>query len=130
VFSRNRKINFKYLIVLIILIKKSIQQELDCFFKSIENSDFNIRHVTKRRAYPIDKGSLATIGRRRAVADLPKNIKFQGVFAWYVWLVVHLFFLVGFRNKVSVLTDWIWNYITWDRRVRLIIKPFKGNQNH
>jgi NADH:ubiquinone reductase (H+-translocating) len=71
-----------------------------------------------------DKGSLATIGRNKAVADLTKTIHFQGFFAWLVWLVVHLFYLIGFRNKVVVVMDWFWNYISFDRRARLILKPF------
>lgn len=70
-----------------------------------------------------DKGSLATIGRNHAVADLPW-MKTQGFFAWVIWLFVHLLFLIGFRNKLAVFIDWFWNYISWDRRVRLIIKPF------
>lgn len=70
-----------------------------------------------------DKGSLATIGRNHAVADLPW-MKTQGFFAWVIWLFVHLLFLIGFRNKLAVVIDWFWNYISWDRRVRLIIKPF------
>lgn len=72
-----------------------------------------------------DKGSLATIGRKKAVADLPGKIRFAGFFAWITWLFVHLLYLVGFRNKMMVLADWIWNYFTFDRRVRLIIRPPK-----
>lgn len=71
-----------------------------------------------------DKGSLATVGRKKAVADLPKNLHLHGFFAWVTWLFVHLMYLVGFRNKMSVLSDWTWNYITFDRRVRLIVRPY------
>ncbi|MGB0862019.1 MAG: NAD(P)/FAD-dependent oxidoreductase [Saprospiraceae bacterium] len=70
-----------------------------------------------------DKGSMATVGRNRAVVDLP-NFKFQGVFAWFVWLAVHLISLVGFRNKIAVIMDWIYNYFTYDRAMRLIIRPY------
>ncbi len=70
-----------------------------------------------------DLGSMATIGRNRAVVELPK-FKFQGLFAWYVWMFVHLVSLVGFRNRVIVLINWIWNYINYDRGIRLIIRPF------
>lgn len=70
-----------------------------------------------------DKGSMATIGRNRAVVDLP-NFKFAGFFAWFVWMFVHLLFLVGFRNKLSVLIGWFWNYLTFDRATRLIIRPW------
>ena len=71
-----------------------------------------------------DKGSMATIGRNKAVVDL-KHWKFQGVFAWFVWMFVHLFFLIGFRNRVVVFVNWVYNYIRFDREARLIIRPFK-----
>ena len=70
-----------------------------------------------------DKGSMATVGRNRAVVDLA-HLKFQGLFAWFVWLAVHLISLVGFRNKVAVMMDWIYNYFTYDRAMRLIIRPY------
>jgi NADH dehydrogenase len=72
-----------------------------------------------------DKGSLATIGRMKAVGDLPANRHLGGFIAWMAWLVVHLFYLIGFRNKLMVFTDWVWNYVTFDRRVRLILRPYK-----
>ena len=71
-----------------------------------------------------DKGSMATIGRNKAVVDL-ENWKFQGVFAWFVWMFVHLFSLIGFRNKVIVFLNWVYNYILFDRETRLIIRPYK-----
>ncbi|AJR04392.1 NAD(P)/FAD-dependent oxidoreductase [Siansivirga zeaxanthinifaciens] len=71
-----------------------------------------------------DKGAMATIGRNKAVVDLPK-IRFQGVFAWYVWMFVHLFFLIGFRNRMVVFINWVYNYIRFDREARLIIRPYK-----
>jgi NADH dehydrogenase len=71
-----------------------------------------------------DKGSMATVGRNKAVADLPK-FKFQGVFAWFIWMSVHLYFLIGFRNRVVVFINWVYNYIKFDREARLIIRPFK-----
>ncbi|MEO1547205.1 MAG: NAD(P)/FAD-dependent oxidoreductase [Bacteroidota bacterium] len=71
-----------------------------------------------------DKGSMATVGRNKAVVDL-KSFKFQGVFAWYVWMFVHLYFLIGFRNRVVVFINWVYNYIKFDREARLIIRPFK-----
>ncbi|SFF57054.1 NAD(P)/FAD-dependent oxidoreductase [Thermoflexibacter ruber] len=70
-----------------------------------------------------DLGSMATVGRNRAVVDLPKW-KFQGMFAWFVWLFVHLIAIVGFRNKIIILLNWFWNYFTYDRATRLIIRPF------
>ena len=71
-----------------------------------------------------DRGSMATIGRNKAVVDLPKW-KFQGVFAWFVWMFVHLFSLIGFRNKAIVFLNWVYNYIRFDRETRLIIRPYK-----
>jgi NADH dehydrogenase len=71
-----------------------------------------------------DKGSMATIGRNRAVVDLPKY-HFSGVFAWFVWMFVHLFSLIGFKNKAVVFTNWVYNYIRFDREGRLIVRPYK-----
>ncbi|EDM35260.1 putative NADH dehydrogenase [Pedobacter sp. BAL39] len=70
-----------------------------------------------------DKGSMATVGRNRAVVDLHK-IRFQGVFAWFTWMFVHLMTLVGFRNKLVVFVNWVWSYFSYDRGTRLIIRPY------
>jgi len=69
-----------------------------------------------------DKGSLATIGRSRAVADLGK-LHFSGYFAWLAWLFVHLLFLIGFRNRFFVMIEWAWAYITYNHGARLITEP-------
>jgi NADH dehydrogenase len=66
-----------------------------------------------------DPGNLATIGRNYAVARI-KNFKFQGFFAWVVWLVVHIFWLIGFRNRVIVMINWAMDYIFYERAVRLV----------
>ena len=71
-----------------------------------------------------DKGSMATIGRNLAVVDLP-NYHFSGIFAWFVWMFVHLVSLIGFKNKAVVFLNWVYNYIRFDREGRLIIRPFK-----
>lgn len=71
-----------------------------------------------------DKGSMATVGRNRAVADLPGDFRLKGIFAWLAWLAVHLMFIVGFRDKIAILVDWVWNYFTYDRAARLIVRPF------
>ncbi|MDZ7743235.1 MAG: NAD(P)/FAD-dependent oxidoreductase [Bacteroidota bacterium] len=71
-----------------------------------------------------DKGLMATIGRKKAVADF-KNLKMQGFLAWVVWLFVHLIFLVGYQNKLVVLLNWFVGYINYDSPLRLIIRPFK-----
>ncbi|MGQ0832015.1 MAG: NAD(P)/FAD-dependent oxidoreductase [Microthrixaceae bacterium] len=69
-----------------------------------------------------DKGTMATIGRRAAVAELPGRIRLRGGLAWLAWLGLHLVFLVGKRNRLSVLLNWAWNYLTWDRGPRLILR--------
>ncbi|HTO35282.1 MAG TPA: FAD-dependent oxidoreductase, partial [Flavobacterium sp.] len=71
-----------------------------------------------------DKGSMATVGRNKAVVDLPK-FHFNGFFAWFVWIFVHLFSLIGFKNKAVVFLNWVYNYVRLDREGRLIIRPFK-----
>jgi NADH dehydrogenase len=72
-----------------------------------------------------DKGSMATVGRNKAVVDL-QHFKFAGIFAWFVWMFVHLLFLIGFRNKLTTFINWIWNYLTFDRATRLIVRPWKN----
>jgi NADH dehydrogenase len=67
----------------------------------------------------VDKGSLATIGRAAAVADFGK-LHISGYFAWLSWLFVHIFFLIGFRNRIIVMIQWAWSYLTYDRSARLI----------
>lgn len=71
-----------------------------------------------------DLGSMATIGRNKAVADLP-HIKLQGFFAWLIWMFVHLMSIVGLKNRVLIFINWAWNYITYDQSLRLIIEPKK-----
>ena len=86
-----------------------------------------IRLITNKPMEPFsyfDKGSMATIGRNKAVVDL-KAYKFGGFFAWFIWMFVHLMSLVGFRNRVIVLFNWTYNYINFDKAARLIIRPFK-----
>jgi NADH:ubiquinone reductase (H+-translocating) len=86
-----------------------------------------IKKINKQPMIPFeynDKGSMATIGRNKAVVDLPKY-HFSGVFAWFVWMFVHLFSLIGFKNKAVVFLNWVYNYIRFDREGRLIIRPFK-----
>ncbi|HAT63672.1 MAG TPA: FAD-dependent oxidoreductase, partial [Flavobacteriaceae bacterium] len=71
-----------------------------------------------------DKGTMATIGRRKAVVDLP-NWKFQGTFAWLVWMFIHIMSLVGFRNKLVAFIGWMMSYFTYDKPLGLIIRRFK-----
>jgi NADH:ubiquinone reductase (H+-translocating) len=80
------------------------------------------RKPTTRFRY-LDKGTMATIGRRAAVAELPLRIRLRGGIAWLAWLGLHLVLLVGPRNRVAVLVNWAWNYLTWDRGPRIILRP-------
>jgi NADH dehydrogenase len=66
-------------------------------------------------------GIMATVGRRSAIAELPGGLRFRGTLGWLAWLGVHLFFLIGFRNRAVVLLNWAWNYATWDRATRVIL---------
>ncbi|MFI5458377.1 MAG: NAD(P)/FAD-dependent oxidoreductase [Isosphaerales bacterium] len=72
----------------------------------------------------VDKGMLATIGRGAAVAQIG-SIKASGFLAWLLWLFVHIYFLIGFRNRLLVMFQWAWSYITFDRGARLITEPLK-----
>ncbi len=84
-----------------------------------------IKLIQKKEQKPFsykDLGSMATVGRNLAVVDLP-FWKFQGFFAWLVWMLVHLMSILGIKNRLMVFINWFWNYITYDQSLRLIIKP-------
>jgi NADH dehydrogenase len=69
----------------------------------------------------VDKGSLATIGRKSAVADFGR-LRFSGLFAWVLWMGVHVLFLIGFRNKAAVMMEWAWAWLTYQRSARVILR--------
>jgi NADH dehydrogenase len=69
-----------------------------------------------------DRGIMATIGRSKAVAWVFNKIQLSGYLAWVAWLVLHLIYLIGFRNRANVLINWAWNWWTWDRGVRIILR--------
>ncbi|MDR8394376.1 NAD(P)/FAD-dependent oxidoreductase [Aliifodinibius sp. S!AR15-10] len=71
----------------------------------------------------VDKGTMATIGRAKAVADV-KGMKFSGFIAWILWSVIHIFYLIGFRNRIKVFVEWMWYYFSFKRGVRLITNRF------
>jgi NADH dehydrogenase len=73
-----------------------------------------------------DKGSMATIGRHLAVADLP-GLRLKGYIAWVLWSIVHLFTIVGVKNRLFIFLNWSWSYFTYDQSLRLLIrhKPLK-----
>ena len=67
-----------------------------------------------------DKGQMATIGRHDAVTELPSGVRLSGPIGWLSWLGLHLVYLLGFRNRVNVLVNWAWNYLTYDRGSRIL----------
>ena len=73
-----------------------------------------------------DRGSMATIGKHRAVVDLPR-IKFSGFLAWYLWMFLHLMLILSVRNKIAIFFNWMWSYFNKDSSLRLIILPNKKN---
>lgn len=75
-----------------------------------------------------DRGSMATIGRRRAVAWLYNKVQLRGYIAWLAWLALHLITLLGFRNRLNVFVNWVWNYFTYDRSVRIILEQGKNRR--
>ena len=82
---------------------------------------------TERFQYS-DKGSMATIGRNAAVAEMG-SIRFSGIIAWFAWLFVHIIFLVGFRNRIAVLFNWAYAYLTYGRGARLITGRGPGGKS-
>ena len=79
----------------------------------------DLEHQPRRNFHYHDKGSLATIGRAAGVAQFPK-FSLSGYFAWLAWLFIHIFFLIGFRNRILVMIQWAWSYLTYERGARLI----------
>ncbi len=86
-----------------------------------------IHHLPTQPYRYFDKGIMATIGRNAAVAETPWGFRAKGFGAWLAWLFVHLMYLVGFRNRLLVFFDWLWNYISYDRSARMIFPdPFRS----
>lgn len=95
--------------------------------KNMAENFISLKKSKKLKAFHyVDKGSLATIGRHLAVADLP-YLKTQGFLAWVLWLFVHIMMLIGFKNKLVVMMDWAWSYFFSDQALRLLIKPSTRN---
>ncbi len=84
-----------------------------------DNIGRDLRGEPRKTFHYIDKGSLATIGRSRAVADV-RGFHFSGFVAWLAWALIHVFFLIGFKNRAFVIADWMWSYFTYQRGARLI----------
>jgi NADH:ubiquinone reductase (H+-translocating) len=88
---------------------------------NLANNFKSMRKKTPLKAFKyIDRGSMATIGRNRAVADLP-FLKFSGFIAWLTWMFVHLMAIVGVKNRLLIFINWMWNYMTYDQSLRLIL---------
>ncbi|MCB9451841.1 MAG: NAD(P)/FAD-dependent oxidoreductase [Anaerolineaceae bacterium] len=99
-----------------------------------QNIMWRIQGEAQKSFHYTDRGLMATIGRRRAVAWLYYRVQLQGFMAWATWLSAHLVWLLGFRNRFSVFFSWVWNYLTYDRSVRIILEhrglgdPAQGNE--
>lgn len=91
-----------------------------------ENIIASIKNKEIKSFKYFDKGAMATVGRNKAVMEA-KGMRMGGFIAWLAWLFVHVMTLIGFRNKITVTLGWLYNYITYDRTLRLIIRPFKNN---
>lgn len=99
------------------------QVAIQMAYRLAKNLNYAAKGSTDWRKFKYnDKGSLATIGRNAAVADLGK-FKFKGRFAWWLWLWVHLLSIVGMKNKIAVFLDWVWSYLNYDVSLRLLIRP-------
>jgi NADH dehydrogenase len=79
------------------------------------------RGEPRRPFHFVDKGQMAAIGRSRAITEIGR-LKFSGFPAWLVWLAVHIYYLTGFRNRLLVVLQWAWSYLTFGRGARLIVK--------
>ncbi len=78
-----------------------------------------------------DKGSMATVGRNLAVVDVPKpKLHFRGAFAWLIWMGLHLFLILGVKNRLFVFMNWVYNYLTYDQNLRLVFKEFYKPRTH
>ena len=101
-------------------------QQADLLAKNIIRDNLG---KSKKEFEYTDKGSMATIGHNLAVADLPK-IKLKGFIAWVLWSIVHLFTIVGIKNRISTFLNWSWSYFTYDQSLRILILPKTANNKN
>jgi NADH dehydrogenase len=80
----------------------------------------DLRRERRKPFHFFDKGQMATIGRSRAIVEIG-SMKLSGWFAWITWLVVHIYYLTGFKNRLLVVLQWAWSYLTFGRGARLIV---------
>lgn len=90
-----------------------------------KNLAYNLNKTKTNEFEYNDLGSMATIGRNKAVVDLP-HFKFKGYFAWLIWMFLHLMLILSFRNKLIIFINWVWAYLTKDTSLRLILKQTKN----
>jgi NADH dehydrogenase len=97
---------------------------------AMQEGAFAARRILARESSPStaegpfvykDKGNMATIGRKMAVAEIGR-FRFSGFVAWFLWLTIHIWYLIGFRNRVLTLIEWAWAYVTFERGARLVVK--------
>ncbi|MGL6269479.1 MAG: NAD(P)/FAD-dependent oxidoreductase, partial [Chitinophagaceae bacterium] len=95
-----------------------------------DNLAKNLISVNRNKPYEYaDKGSMATVGRNKAVVDIPKpKLHFGGLIAWLVWMGLHLFLLVGVKNRLQVFINWMYSYFTYDQNLRLLFKEFNRKE--
>lgn len=79
------------------------------------------RNRTRPPFHYLDKGTMATIGRNAGVTHLPRGLEFTGILGWLTWLFVHVYYLVGFRNRIIAISSWAWDYLRHDRPIRIIL---------
>ncbi len=98
-------------------------QQANNLARNLRKSQGDLSDISKWKPFVYkDYGTMATVGRNKALVELP-FFKFKGFFAWVMWLLVHLYALIGVKNRVVVMLNWWWNYITYDQSLRLIIRP-------
>ncbi len=89
----------------------------------------DLKNNARKPFHSVDKGQLATIGRKLAVGEY-KGLRFQGLFAWLLWMIIHIYYLVGFKNRIWVFGEWLWSYVFFQRGARLIIhKNWKSDDS-
>ena len=92
-----------------------------------ENIWRSVQGVPRRPFHYFDRGTMATIGRAAAVAEI-RALHLSGLPAWIAWLVVHIFFLIGFQNRLLVMVQWAWSYVSYERGARLITGPWRADE--
>ncbi len=111
------------------LYPKGHPQVANVAIKQADNLAENFRRIVAGKVLSEfeyhDKGSMATVGRNLAVADIPKpNLHFGGFIAWLIWMLLHLVLLLGVKNRIHVFINWVYNYVTFDQNLRLIFREF------